>query len=1601
MNTAPDFSKLKMSMDFEPLLDINENGDSTLHVAVRLRNVELVWKTLNEPGIDVNHLNFNRKTPLHLACAIGHVSIIWLLVAFGADVFKRDRKNVCAYDLEIVQMIVSSDVWQRSLTSIHGDSSLHDAIKYGDWPWEEVKTLIEQQEVLVNSTNSYNETPLHLACACGYIDIVKLLMSNGADMYKRDCYNNTAFHRAIIKGHVDVVDYFITNHLYHTREKGYQGRSPLHLACCLGNTTLVNDLVLKCHFSEIAVGDASTLTPLHLAVLYNQIAVAEQLITKHGHSVDCVNENKETPLHFACFSGRLPFISMFVHEHQAGLDVCNKDKDRPLNKAVLGGHSNIVRKLISGFGCSPYIKGFEGRSLLHQACIKGNIELSTMLITDLNLDPSSTDDSGNTPLHLACWGGHKELARLLISTYYCAVDIVNKNNETPLHTSCSLGYLDIVKMLILEHKADINACNKQNDTPTNIAALNGQNEIVKLLKNGFGCSLQVKEFKGSSLLHRACYKGNAKLAVMLIADFELDPSSADDSGNTPLHMACWGGHKDLARLLISKYNCSTKIKNKKHQMPLHGACLFGHIGIVRMLVSECKADVNARDHKNNTPVCNAVFGGYIDIAEMLITMFHHSLQVRGFEFSRSLLHHACENGSTKLSVILITEFGLNPSSADDNGNTPLHMACWGGHEDLARLLITKYNCFVDVINNNKETPLHIACSCGHLSVVRMLVSENAVIYRHNYEKNTPISIAILGEHTEIVQFFISIPECKTLFKEFEGQSKLLLQACYTGNTELLDMLTKKFNLVPSESDDGSGNTALHIACCSGHKELVRLLITKYECLVSIQNNEGSSPLHFTCLYGHFHIAEMLITEYKAENVCDYQGDTPLHKAAEGGHTHLLQMLIEGFEIDPEIAGFQGRTPLHTACSKDHDSTARLLISSFQLSLLKTDNYGNTPLHISAMYGQSKCVHMLLYDFHAPVLLRNKSGNTALEVSRDSNISNTIKHYLKQERNELQSEYKELQNISTRKYSGAQKLSRVFVVGNIESGKSTLIESLKRESFFSSFSEVSEAIVPPHTCGIVPSVHYSKAWGRVLYYDFAGDPEYYSSHSAILSSVMHSRLGTNLFLLVVNLTKEYNCICEELGYWFSFIANHTNSELINTCKVLIVGSHADVITHSDANIKISKLTKEYSTHPIIQVVNTVALNCRRPRSSRLLRRIISQILWFAPTYSLSLNGAILLGLLLKDFKNVITCKLEKVLSHIAETGICLPKTVEPLYLVLHELHTLGLLMIIERNNRVECNSPDITLLLNIPKLTNEVHELLFSDHPASYNVTPQLLTAPYSASMGILPVNYLDDILPDYITVECLVQLQYCQEFNHAVVNSDYSVAPTEACNIPKLLYFPALCKIERKKNIVTPPNYKYKIGWFAKCCGKFDYFPPRFLHVLLLQLAFKFAQPVAPCELSERSKVEIEMLKSNCRCTMWKNGIHWHMEEGVECIVELVSNNRGLVVITKSDEVHVSKCKCTDMLFKIIDMAMQAKAEHCHSISLKQYLMLLNCDDISSFSNQDKLFDMNDVDRVLKEGKDSVLSITGKWPVKTTTLAHLRKFTFWGKTTTHELVTFA
>ena len=59
--------------------------------------------------------------------------------------------------------------------------------------------------------------------------------------------------------------------------------------------------------------------------------------------------------------------------------------------------------------------------------------------------------------------------------------------------------------------------------------------------------------------------------------------------------------------------------------------------------------------------------------------------------------------------------------------------------------------------------------------------------------------------------------------------------------------------------------------------------------------------------------------------------------------------------------------------------------------------------------------------------------------------------------------------------------------------------------------------------------------------------------------------------------------------------------------------------------------------------------------------------------------------------------------------------------------------------------------------------------------------------------------------------------------------------------------------------------------------------------------------------------------------------------------------------------------------------------------MLLDANDTTSFKDRDKLFDLRDVERVLREGKPVALSITRQWPVELSRLLHLKEYLLNGK----------
>ena len=115
------------------------------------------------------------------------------------------------------------------------------------------------------------------------------------------------------------------------------------------------------------------------------------------------------------------------------------------------------------------------------------------------------------------------------------------------------------------------------------------------------------------------------------------------------------------------------------------------------------------------------------------------------------------------------------------------------------------------------------------------------------------------------------------------------------------------------------------------------------------------------------------------------------------------------------------------------------------------------------------------------------------------------------------------------------------------------------------------------------------------------------------------------------------------------------------------------------------------------------------------------------------------------------------------------------------------------------------------------------------------------------------------------------------------------------------------------------------------------------------------------------------------------MEEGVECSFEVVDDSKGIVAITRAKE---GSTEWAEILNKIANIAMQAKIEFCDKILLQQFL--LKSADPSSFRDNDKLFSMNDIQRVLEEGKANVVSCGGRGFLDSSYPSVLRGGTYFG-----------
>ncbi|MEZ4827335.1 MAG: ankyrin repeat domain-containing protein [Bacteroidia bacterium] len=225
------------------------------------------------------------------------------------------------------------------------------------------------------------------------------------------------------------------------------------------------------------IGEDHGNTPLHEAVLADDMEKVEELLSRGEYHIEMKNRMGLTPLHLAV---RENYEEMTEFLLASGADANSRSYvyDSPLHLATIENHVRIAEILIEN-GAEVEVRNNRAHTPLHKAAIHGSTETAEVLIRNY-ADLHARMEKDMQPLHLAAWYGQGEAARLLIE-YGADMNAVNADGNTALHFAAFNGQVKVIKILI-NHDADPGITNKSGETYLQSINEGYRGEMIKVLE---------------------------------------------------------------------------------------------------------------------------------------------------------------------------------------------------------------------------------------------------------------------------------------------------------------------------------------------------------------------------------------------------------------------------------------------------------------------------------------------------------------------------------------------------------------------------------------------------------------------------------------------------------------------------------------------------------------------------------------------------------------------------------------------------------------------------------------------------------------------------------------------------------------------------------------------------------------------------------------------------------------------------------------------------------------------------------------------------------------------------------------------------------------
>ena len=872
---------------------LDYDGWSAVHYAALSGSPTLLSYTVSQYSLNASQPDYKGVVPLALACLSGSINAVEYLINttdIDIDVTCDEGRTPLHYscrhgNLQLSQYLIEI---QSSDININGNSGWN-ALEYSAMSGNTalVQYLIKKNHLLLKSFC------LLQAVRSTKLPLVKTLVNeHKLDLHVESINGMQAVHYAAEVGAIDVLEYLIKDCGYDLGTVVNDSSNVFHFSASNGHYSLTKYIIddYQQYTSLLHSTNDDDALPIHYACSSGVLQLMTFLVDVMNCDVTTEDKSGYTCVMYACRSENLDLVKLLIKTYKLNTKISNG-----LQAAVIYGNVHTFEWLRQEYCINVANKGLLPFATAYVYCLKH-------LLNNYSFDINATDsfdDTQSTILHLACQNGYVATVFYLTSLPKCDISAKTSNGSTALHLACKSCSLPILKHLVEECHMDLIIRDYNGMAPAHVACEAGSLSLVKYIIEHSSLSLDMTDFFGRTPILIAAFSKNLPI-IRYLNSKNCNISILDDKGLNVIHVSAQRGSLDILRFFVDGGYCNPDITDASNRTPLYLSAQEGHLEIVDYLL-DCPSYQRPRvglvdmpDNNGNTALHAACSRGHPNIVST-ITGAYKSLSIDIYSVNDSgqtPLHLAAANGHVNTAMSLLSATTGTPThkklltAVDGDGCSSLHLACQKGHYRMALYLSEEYPGNVYSLNNKEEGLLHAAAQSGNEDLVQFLVESHG-LDPESQDKDGVTCLHIIAKQgdTELYKYLVPRVKNNPTPKDKTGRSPLH----YAGRHYKMSLfLIQSFNCHP-EDKDRNGFTGLHAACQAGNMELVLHYLINMKCNSFLETYNSKGLLYFVCLSGHLELVRVLMTKFNLKPV---QGDIDAAKSIKA--KRITSLLQKGF-----------------------------------------------------------------------------------------------------------------------------------------------------------------------------------------------------------------------------------------------------------------------------------------------------------------------------------------------------------------------------------------------------------------------------------------------------------------------------------------------------------------------------------------------------------------------------------------------------------------------------------------------------------------------------------------------------------------------------------